>query len=120
MQQTHTPPSSSSGQQGYTYPVPSYHTYQGQSPATTSSAPYSLPPSPVGGGGYKEMNGYGGMAQNGMGVGGGGYDMGVHNGMVMNQSSFVGMLQDPSFPNTYGSAGGGGYGGVGGWEGMYQ
>lgn len=120
MQQTHTPPSSDGEQQGYIYPVPSYHTYQGQSPAATSSAPYSLPPSPVSGGGYNEINGYGGMAQNGMGVGGGGYDMGLHNGMMMNQSSFVGMLQDPSFPNTYGSGGGGGYEGVGGWDGVYQ
>ena len=121
MHQTHTPPSSNGEQQGYISPVPSYHTYQGQSPPTTSSAPYSLPPSPVGGGGgYNEMNRYGGIAQNGMGVGGGGYDMGVHNGIMMNQGSFVGMLQDPSFPNTYGSGEGGGYTGVGGWEGMYQ
>lgn len=124
MQQTHTspppPPShlSSNGGQGFTYPVPSYHTYAGQSPATTSSAPYSLPPSPVGGGGYQgDMNGYN--------MNGGGYDLnhgmnnGMNSGMMMNQGSFVGMLQDPSFPNAYEGAGGG-YGGVGGWEGMYQ
>lgn len=124
MQQTHTPPPpppshlSSNGGQGFTYPVPSYHTYAGQSPATTSSAPYSLPPSPVGGGGYQgDMNGYN--------MNGGGYDLnhgmsnGMNSGMMMNQGSFVGMLQDPSFPNAYGGADGG-YGGVGGWENMYQ
>lgn len=125
MQQIHTPPPpppdhlSSNGGQGFTYPVPSYHTYAGQSPATTSSAPYSLPPSPVGGGGYQgEVNGYN-MAQ-------GSYDMnGIHNGMsggmMMNHGSFVGMLQDSSFPSGGGQmyGDGGSYGG-GGWEGMYQ
>lgn len=123
MAQTHTPPnhSSNGGQaHAFQYPVPSYHSYAEQSPATTSSAPYSLPPSPVGGvaGGYStDINGYN-MAQ-------GSYDMnGIHNGMnggmMMNQGSFVGMLEDPSFPSggqMYGSSGS--YG-VGGWEDMYQ
>ena len=62
---------------------------------------------------------------NGYNMNGGGYDLnhgmnnGMNSGMMMNQGSFVGMLQDPSFPNAYGGAGGG-YGGVGGWEGVYQ